>query len=63
MKSGDDCPSPDCGGTMEVDCSRSRGDCQVRYLRCDRCGARDKQVVPAEWIRRRTSRKAVEILT
>jgi len=51
-KSGDTCST--CRrGVLGVVSSQNRGECQVRYLRCPRCGATDKSVLPASEIRRR----------
>ncbi len=55
MRTGDKCLS--ClDGILGVYCSRERGDTQIHYLRCDRCGATNKSTVPAEFIRRRRKR-------
>ena len=48
MRSGDKCTQSGCNGTMDVNCSRRRGESQIRYLRCSTCGHRAKQVVPAD---------------
>jgi len=51
-KSGDACPECRAGRYGTVSSVRC-GEQQVRYLRCDRCGATAKQLVPAAEVRRR----------
>ena len=49
-KPGDKCS---CGGTFNVYSCRSSENYSVRYLKCSKCSKTDKQIVPAEFIRRR----------
>jgi len=50
--SGDPCPK--CRqGRLGVASSQRSGEYQTRYLRCERCGATDKQTLPAAEIVRR----------
>jgi len=54
--SGDTCPK--CrAGVYQIASSQRSGDYQTRYLRCARCGATDKQTLPAVEIRRRLSKQ------
>lgn len=56
MKSGDACPRKECLGRLHVVNSDRRGDYQVQYLGCAKCGERpanNKVIIPAESIRRR----------
>lgn len=53
---GDPCPRGACNGTLTTYSCERRGEVMVRYLRCNRCGARpvnNKWIVPLEFIRRR----------
>ena len=40
-------------GRLGVASSQRSGEYQIRYLRCSRCGATDKQTVPAAEVTRR----------
>ena len=49
--SGDACPKCRKGKLLIVSSQRS-GDYQTRYLRCEKCGCTDKQIIEATKIRR-----------
>jgi Zn finger protein HypA/HybF involved in hydrogenase expression len=51
--SGDSCPR--CrDGKYAVASSVRSGEYQTRYLRCQRCGCTDKQIVPGSEVRRKS---------
>jgi ssDNA-binding Zn-finger/Zn-ribbon topoisomerase 1 len=43
-----------CGGRLRVESSKRAGDRQVRYVECQKCRERRRQVVPADSVWRRT---------